>query len=277
MGIKYIVPGEKELALVMGLMPSLYSDIGEGLAGVIAEFIRDDRYFKLLAVEKESGAATGFMAGCCRLEVDFECRAGIIEEIVVSPAYQKLGIGKAMLAEFEKWCAARGAKGFLVPCGREGFYEKIGFEKFVVSRYWKEFPLQTDAQHDEKYHPGITIHTCANLERWKPALAELHESGFFCVIEYDDLAEMRRYKSLLGGGSGDYYVLDLKEASIKNAAHMLKMSPRMNGKIIVVNSVPPDSKPMDGLVFCALKDVVKTVLKIHKDKHEKGSSWDGKE
>lgn len=44
----------------------------------------------------------------------------------------------AMLAEFEKWAAARGAEGILVPCGREGFYEKMGFEMFPVKRYWKE-------------------------------------------------------------------------------------------------------------------------------------------
>lgn len=140
MEIEYKTPGLKNSAEIFGLMPSLYRDIGEGLAGVLEELVKDDQYFKLLAVEKGTGAAVGFMAGCCRLEVDFECRAGIIEEIVILPAYQKLGIGKAMLAEFENWCAARGAKGVLVPCGREGFYEKIGFEKYTVSRYWKEFP-----------------------------------------------------------------------------------------------------------------------------------------
>jgi GNAT superfamily N-acetyltransferase len=139
MKIEYTIPGPADSAEILALMPALYRQIGGGLAGVLEEFLSSDRYFKMLAVEKGSGAPAGFMVGCCRLEVDFECRAGIIEEILVLPAYQKLGIGKALLAEFEKWCAARGAQGILVPCGRPGFYEKMGFEKLPVIRYWKEF------------------------------------------------------------------------------------------------------------------------------------------
>lgn len=138
MEIEYRAPASADLAAVMGLMPALYQEIGAGLSKVLAEFIEDKYYFKLLAVEKGTGAAAGFMVGCCRLEVDFEGRVGIIEEVVVHPDRRKLGIGKTMLAEFEKWSAARGAEGILVPCGREGFYEKMGFEMFSVKRYWKK-------------------------------------------------------------------------------------------------------------------------------------------
>lgn len=140
MEIEYKTPDAGSLREILSLMPMLYRDIGEGLGKVLEEFIKDERYFKLLALEKASGAAAGFMVGCCRLEVDFECRAGIIEEIVIHPDYRKLGIGRHMLGEFDIWCAAKGAKGVLVPCGREGFYEKMGFEKLPVIRYWKELP-----------------------------------------------------------------------------------------------------------------------------------------
>ncbi len=140
MEIEYKTPGLNDLQGILSLMPALYREIGEGLADVLKEFVRDEQYFKLMAVEKGSGKITGFMAGCCRLEVDFECRAGIIEEIVISPDHRGLGIGKNMLGEFYKWCAARGAKGVLVPCGRAGFYEKLGFEKLPVTRYWKDLP-----------------------------------------------------------------------------------------------------------------------------------------
>lgn len=122
---------------IMELMPFLYNEIGQGLEKVLEEFIKDSYYFKLLATNN-NGAAKGFMVGCCRPEVDFECRAGIIEEIVVHPDCRGLGTGKAMLTLFEKWSIARGAKGILVPCGREGFYEKVGFEMFPVKRFWKD-------------------------------------------------------------------------------------------------------------------------------------------
>ncbi|MDD2805749.1 MAG: GNAT family N-acetyltransferase [Elusimicrobiales bacterium] len=141
MEIKYLTPGPGNLREVMGLMPLLYREIGPGLALVMEELIKDDAYFKLLALD-EAGAPAGFMAGGCRLELDFECRAGIIEDIIIRPDLQRRGIGKAMLAEFEKWCSARGAAGVLVPCGRPGFYEKAGFEKLPVTRYWKELPAR---------------------------------------------------------------------------------------------------------------------------------------
>lgn len=121
-------------------MPTLYNEIGEGLAAVLKEFVRDEQYFKLMAVEKGAGTVVGFMVGCCRLEVDFECRAGIVEEIVIHPDYRKQGIGRSMLGAFNEWCAGKGAKGVLVPCGRAGFYEKMGFEKLPVTRYWKDLP-----------------------------------------------------------------------------------------------------------------------------------------
>jgi len=140
MEIEYKVPGPENLSAVMSLMPALYSEIGPGLEKVLAEFIEDKYYFKLLAVEKGTGAAAGFLVGCCRLEVDFECRAGVLEEVVVRPDCRGLGIGKALLAEFEKWSVARGAQTLLVPCGREGFYEKMGFNKGSILRYWKDLP-----------------------------------------------------------------------------------------------------------------------------------------
>jgi len=138
MEIEYKIPGAKDLPAVMSLMPTLYSEIGPGLENVLAEFIADKYYYKLLAVEKGTGAAAGFIVGCCRLEVDFECRAGALEEVVVRPDCRGLGIGKTLLAEFEKWSVSRGAEGIIVPCGREGFYEKMGFMKCPITRYWRD-------------------------------------------------------------------------------------------------------------------------------------------
>lgn len=57
MTIEYRTPSPGDLAAVMGLMPALYSEIGPGLETVLAEFIEDKYYFKLLAVEKQTGAA----------------------------------------------------------------------------------------------------------------------------------------------------------------------------------------------------------------------------
>jgi hypothetical protein len=78
MEIEYKTPALKDSREIFGLMPTLYSEIGDGLVDVLKEFMGDEHYFKLMAVEKGTGTIVGFMVGCCRLEVNFECRAGII-------------------------------------------------------------------------------------------------------------------------------------------------------------------------------------------------------
>ncbi|HBA59782.1 MAG TPA: hypothetical protein DCZ92_02970 [Elusimicrobia bacterium] len=140
MEITYRTPCAADEEEIMRLLTVLYQGhVGEGLRGVLSEFIRDDNYFKMLATDGPGGPVAGFMTGSCRLEVDFECRAGIIEELIVPEEYRKRGIAKTMVAAFEDWSRARGAKGTLVPCGRPGFYEAMSFEKYMVPRYWKEF------------------------------------------------------------------------------------------------------------------------------------------
>ena len=143
MQIEYSVPDAASSALIMPLMAQLYNEFGPGLEKILGQFLADDNYFKLVARDKATGDIAGFMSGSARPEVDFECRAGIIEELVVRKDCRGLGIGRAMLVHFEAWCKNRNCGGILVPCGRAGFYEKTGFEKFVVNRYWKEFPPQT--------------------------------------------------------------------------------------------------------------------------------------
>lgn len=140
MHLEYKTPGPGEEYKIYELLELLYEGhVDGGLRGVLREFLKDANYFKVAAVDRDTGAVAGFLAGSCRLEVDFECRAGIIEELVVLPEYRKNGIAKKMLGALEDWSRERGARGFLVPCGRPGFYEAMGFEKYMVPRYWKDF------------------------------------------------------------------------------------------------------------------------------------------
>ena len=156
MVINYRNASLHDLPALMPLLHALYNhDVGEGLESVVAEMLQDDRYFKLIAEEETNGAIViakphlmdssnkicgsiiGFFLGSTRLEVDFECRCGIIEEIVVVEKYRGKGIGRELLSKFVDWAKKQHCQGLLVPCGREGFYEKEGFEKYNVPRYWK--------------------------------------------------------------------------------------------------------------------------------------------
>ncbi|OGR76966.1 MAG: hypothetical protein A2X32_06705 [Elusimicrobia bacterium GWC2_64_44] len=137
--MEYTNPGPPDGEKIYKLLELLYEGhIDGGLRQVMTEYLADDNYFKIAAVDPATGAFAGFLLGSCRLEVDFECRAGIIEELVVLPEHRKKGIAKTLLEALEAWSRKKGAKGVLVPCGREGFYEAMGFEKYMVRRYWKD-------------------------------------------------------------------------------------------------------------------------------------------
>lgn len=140
MELRYFTPSLKDQDKIYALLEVLYEGhIDGGLRDVMREFLADGNYFKLAAEDPSSGKLAGFVLGSCRLEVDFECRAGIIEEVVVLPEYRRRGIARKLLGELEAWSREKGAKGLLVPCGRPGLYEAIGFELYTVRRYWKDF------------------------------------------------------------------------------------------------------------------------------------------
>ncbi|OFZ22636.1 MAG: hypothetical protein A2202_05015 [Bdellovibrionales bacterium RIFOXYA1_FULL_36_14] len=136
--MEYIIRNAQldDLEKIMPLLQVLYkNDVGSGLIKVIERCLRDRKYYKAIAFDNDN--VIGFFLGSSRLEVDFESKCGIIEEIIVHNEYQGKGLGKALLDRFEIWAKENGCDDLLVPCGREGFYEKMGFEKYVIKRYWK--------------------------------------------------------------------------------------------------------------------------------------------
>lgn len=125
-----------DIEQLMPLLIELYhGDVSPGLIDIVKQFIQNGECYQLI-VEANS-QVIAFFLGTHRLEIDFECRAAIIEEVVVQKKYQSKGIGKKMLDSFMQWAREKGCKGILVPCGRKGFYEKMGFERYDVKRYWK--------------------------------------------------------------------------------------------------------------------------------------------
>jgi len=125
-----------DIEQLMPLLTELYhGDVGPELIDIVRQFIQNDECYPLIA--ELNNQIIGFFLGTHRLEIDFECRAAIIEAVVVRKGYQGKGIGKRMLDSFMQWAREKGCKGILVPCGRKGFHEKMGFERYDVKRYWK--------------------------------------------------------------------------------------------------------------------------------------------
>jgi len=136
--VTYRQPSAADAESIFQLLSKLYhDDAGDGLQDMLAQFLGDQSYFTLVAC-RQDGKLAGFLAGTTRLEPDFECRAGLIDQLYVEKDAREQGAVKAMVDQFSVWCRERGCKGVLVPAGREGLYEPLGFEKSLVRRYWKE-------------------------------------------------------------------------------------------------------------------------------------------
>ncbi|MEO0470807.1 MAG: GNAT family N-acetyltransferase [Bacteroidota bacterium] len=66
------------------------------------------------------------LIGCARLLTDGYFFS-TIPEILVDPAYQKMGIGKALMEKL--WAHSPSSLAFGVQSGNEDFFEELGYEK----------------------------------------------------------------------------------------------------------------------------------------------------
>ena len=116
-----------ELPSVIALLSVLYKgDVGHELAGLVQEYVNSPGHVVLLAVRDRP---VGVLVGSYRLDVDYECRAGLVDAIVVEPSQRRQGIGKALIAEFTLWARERGCTMLQVINPNEGFFEAAGFEE----------------------------------------------------------------------------------------------------------------------------------------------------
>jgi len=104
---------------------------------------RED-YILLSAVEGEK--LCGSVMGIVCQELYGECAPFLVlENMVVDSAYRRGGVGKALLAELEKWAKAKGCRQIILvtEAYREdacGFYEAEGFHPTASKGFKKKFP-----------------------------------------------------------------------------------------------------------------------------------------
>lgn len=103
--------------------------------------------------------------------------------------------------------------------------------------------------------PTVTYASASVTETWHPSLTELNAHGFFCMFQQEQCEGVT-----MGGGTSDYYILDLGLDSIRNAESIIKITPALAGRVIIVGAQPKD---VAGVVFTTPQELVETVVKLH--------------
>jgi len=110
---------------IISLLRILYrGDVGEGLNDLVQEYLNSPSHLVLLAIRER---AVGLLIGAYRLDIDYECRAGLVDAIVVEESSRKQGIGTALVREFARWARDRGCTMLQVINPNEAFFDKLGF------------------------------------------------------------------------------------------------------------------------------------------------------
>lgn len=119
------------------LLHDLYeADIGPDFSTILAEFIEGEAHLVLVAAL--AGRIVGVLIGSYRLDIDYECRAGLVDAIVVHKGHRGKGIGTRLMQDFERWARDRRCTALQVQQGRGWFFERMGFKERTVVFYQKD-------------------------------------------------------------------------------------------------------------------------------------------
>ena len=123
-----IRPAERaDLEPIISLLRVLYkNDVGQELSGLVQEYLDSPSHLVLLAMRDRP---IGVLIGSYRLDIDYECRAGLVDAIVVEESVRNQGIGRNLVRAFTRWARRRGCTMLQVVNPNEGFFEALGFKE----------------------------------------------------------------------------------------------------------------------------------------------------
>ena len=84
----------------------------------------------LLLVVEDNKEVVGYCLGFDHVTFFANGRVAWVEEMMVSSSHRRKGVGRSLMAAFERWSAARGAKLVALATRRAAeFYRAVGYEE----------------------------------------------------------------------------------------------------------------------------------------------------
>lgn len=119
---------EKDFNHIISLLTVLYKDdIGQGLKDIVREYVSFSTHCVLIAIA--GNQVVGILIGSYRLDIDYECRAGFIDAIIVDEKMRNHGIGKKLMKQFSEWAQIKQCTVMQVLNGNRLFFEPLGFKE----------------------------------------------------------------------------------------------------------------------------------------------------
>jgi N-acetylglutamate synthase-like GNAT family acetyltransferase len=128
MEVKLRSASRRDIEKLMPLFRDLYrGDIGEHFVDILGEYIDSENHVTIVA--ENACNILGVLVGSYRLDMDYECRAGYVDAIVVDKQFRQRGIGKKLLRYFAQWAQNKGCTVLQVLRGKREFFEPRGFRE----------------------------------------------------------------------------------------------------------------------------------------------------
>ena len=110
--------------------------------------------------------------------------------------------------------------------------------------------------------PSVCYYAPVGCQACEETVLKIGEAGFFCILQPIDLSQQMKHGAGVVSGSRPYHIIDLQEETIESARFMLKMSPEVKGRVIVVESSPTTGLAEEGLVSTTPDKIIDTLLKL---------------
>jgi GNAT superfamily N-acetyltransferase len=127
---------EAPLLTLVRLFPTPTPPDEAAYAAAFRDKLADENAF--LAVAEQGSALVGYASGYSHLTFYAGGRTAWMDELFVLEQFRHVGIGRALMSEFESWAAQRNCKLVsLATAGAGAFYEQLGY----VSKagYYKKY------------------------------------------------------------------------------------------------------------------------------------------
>ena len=148
MGLTIRLANEEDLRQIISLLGVLYKgDVGEGLKDLVQEYLESSDHLVLVAIVRDR--PVGVLIGSYRMDIDYECRAGFVDALVVAESLRRQGIGNSLVGEFGEWAGKRNCSLLQVINPNRGFFESMGFKERQL--HFVQIPLMR-LKHNQSLH-----------------------------------------------------------------------------------------------------------------------------